>query len=89
MIKYIIITPFQIQRGVQFKYVAYKMGQTQNSCGFRQAYSLYLHMDRGLVANRSNRPDLVMILDVRTMTSHSQNIDRANSTGGTVAWLLK
>ena len=29
------------------------------------------------------------MLDVRNMTSHSHPTDRANSTGGAVAWLLK
>ena len=43
-------------------------------------------IDRDLAANR---PDLVRILDVENMTSHSHHTDRANSTGGAVAWLLK
>ena len=56
------------------------MGQTHNSCEFRQVYSLHLNIiDRDLPANR---PDPVRILDVGTMTSHSHHIDRANSTGG-------
>ena len=58
------------------------MGQTQNSCGFRQVYSLHLIkiiLDRDLAANR---PDPVRILDVGNMTSHSHHTDRANSTGG-------
>ena len=57
------------------------MGQTQNSCGFRQVYSLHLNiiLDKDLAANR---PDPVRILDVGNMTSHSHHTDRANSTGG-------
>ena len=59
------------------------MAQTQNSCGFRQVYSLHLikhnTLDRDLAANR---PDPVRILDVGNMTSHSHHTDRANSTGG-------
>ena len=43
-------------------------------------------IDRDLAANR---PDPVRILDVGNMTSHSHHTDRANSTGGAVAWLLK
>ena len=64
------------------------MGQTHNSCGFRQVYSLHLikHNRQGLTANR---PGPVGILDVGNMTSHSHHTDRANSTGGAVAWLLK
>ena len=67
------------------------MGQTQNGCGFRQVYSLHLikHtrvIDRDLAANR---PDPVRNLDVGNMTSHSHHTDRANSTGGAEAWLLK
>ena len=63
------------------------MGQAQNSCGFRQVYSLPLNIiDRDLAANR---PDPFRILDVGNMTSHSHHTDRANSTGGAVAWLLK
>ena len=63
------------------------MGQTQNSCGFRQVYSLPLNIiDRNLAANP---PDPVRILDVGNITSHSHHTDRANSTGGAVAWLLK
>ena len=42
--------------------------------------------DRDLAANR---PDPVKIVDVGNMTSHSHHTDRANSTGGAVAWLLK
>ena len=37
----------------------------------------------------ANHPDPVWILDVGTMTSHSHHTDRATSTGGAVAWLLK
>ena len=37
----------------------------------------------------ANRPDPVRILDVGNMTSHSHHTDRANSTGGAEAWLLK
>ena len=63
------------------------MGQTQNSCRFRQVYSLPLNIiDRDLAANC---PDPVRILDVGNMTSHSHHTDRANSTGGAVDWLLK
>ena len=67
------------------------MGQTQNGCGFRQVYSLHIiKHNRQLTANlAANRPDPVRILDVGNMTSHSHHTDRANSTGGAVAWLLK
>ena len=42
------------------------MGQTHNSCGFRQVYSLHLNIiGRDLAANR---PDPVRILDVGTYT---------------------
>ena len=33
--------------------------------------------------------DPVRTLDAGTTTSHSHHTDRANSTGGAVAWLLK
>ena len=66
------------------------MGQTQNGCGFRQVYSLHLIKHNRLIEDlAANRPDPVRILDVGNMTSHSHHTDRANSTGGAVAWLLK
>ena len=43
-------------------------------------------IDRDLAANR---PDPIRILDVENITNHSPHTDRANSTGGAVAWLLK
>ena len=52
------------------------MGQTQNSCGFKQVYSLHKHYNFA-----ANHPNKVRILDVAT--SHSDSI------GGAVAWLLK
>ena len=66
----------------------YGWGKTKNSCVFRQVYSLHLikHNRQGFAVNR---PDPVRILGVGSMTSHSHHNDRANSTGGVVAWLLK
>ena len=39
------------------------MGQTQNSCGFRQVYSFH--------SLTANSPDQVRTVEVGTMTSHS------------------
>ena len=55
--------------------MSYIRWDKQNSWGFRQVYSLHLNiMDRDLAA---------------TLPTHSHHTERANSTGGTVAWLLK
>ena len=58
------------------------MGQTQNSCGFKQVYSLCLNtLDRDLAGNH-HEPVRTLEVGNRklgTMTSHSHH---TNSTGG-------
>ena len=81
MIKYITITTFQIQeiifKSIQFRYVVYKTWGQIN---------VFKHNRQGFT---DNSPDPVRNLDVGTMTSQSHHTDRANSTGGAKAWLLK
>ena len=93
MINYITIIIFQIQgsyrkKDIQLKYVIYQMGQTQNSCGFRQIYSLHLNALDGDLATLRPQP-VRTTLEEGTMTSHSHHTNIANSAGGAVAWLLK
>ena len=61
------------------------MGQTQNSCGFKQVYSLHINtLDRDLAGNH-HEPVRTLEIGTRklgTMTSHSHD---TKSTGGVVA----
>ena len=69
----------RIKNDIQFKYVIYQMGQTQNSCGFTQVYSLHLNI---IILQLINHPNPVRILEVAAIIKTVQ-------VRGAVAWLLK